>query len=66
MTGPKQFVLSVLFWLGTLVVTAQPQDPRDGDPDAVPITGLEILLISGGAYGIAKLRRKGNSKNSEM
>ena len=65
MTGVKQFVLTVLFALGTLVVSAQPQDP-DGDPDAVPITGLEILLISGGAYGISQLSRKGNSKNSEM
>ena len=65
MTGVKQFVLTVLFSLGALVVSAQPQDPQ-GDPDAVPITGLEILLISGGAYGIAQLRRKRNSKNSEM
>jgi len=65
MTGVKQFVLTVLFSLGALVVSAQPQDPQ-GDPDAVPITGLEILLISGGAYGIAQLRRKKNSKNSEM
>jgi hypothetical protein len=65
MTGVKQFILTVLFSLSTLVVSAQPQDP-DGDPDAVPITGLEILLISGGAYGISQLRRKGNSKKPEM
>ncbi|MEJ7647385.1 MAG: hypothetical protein WKF87_22520 [Chryseolinea sp.] len=70
MIGIKQFALAILFSLSTIFLSAQPsapQDPPQGDPDnRVPITGLEILLISGGAYGIAQLRRKGNSKKSEM
>ena len=34
-------------------VYAQPGDPS-GDPD-VPITGIELLLVAGGALGIKKL-----------
>ena len=40
----------------------QPQNPS-GDPDAVPITGIEYLLIGGGAYGVSRLLR--NKKKNE-
>lgn len=61
-------ILSVLFLMGISMVMAQPSggDPGGGsDPDnPVPITGLEILLGLGGAYGAKKLidqRKKTNS-----
>ena len=34
-------------------------------PNPVPITGIEILLASGGAYGIYRLTRKIGSKNKK-
>ena len=39
----------------------QPQLPPP-NPDPVPITGIEILLASGGAYGIYRLTRKGSKQ----
>lgn len=42
------------------VVIAQPGDPPNPD-DPVPIGGIEILLISGGLFGIRKIL--GRSKN---
>ena len=43
----------------------QPQNP-DGDPDnPVPITGIEYLLIAGGAYGVSRIFKHRNKKNTE-
>jgi hypothetical protein len=57
----KRLALALVLVTGTtLMVLAQPQpqDPQ-ADPD-VPITGIEYLLIGGGAYGISRLlKRKG-------
>ncbi|MEQ8924445.1 MAG: hypothetical protein RLO81_01465 [Fulvivirga sp.] len=40
-------------------VNAQPGDPG-GDPDnPVPITGIEILLLAGGALGLKRIVKKG-------
>lgn len=47
-------VLVVLNSFGQLVQIPPP------NPDPVPITGIEILLASGGAYGIYRLTRKGS------
>ncbi len=61
----KIFLVSVYIVLSTSVlVVAQPDLPPP-DPDVVPITGLEYLLIGGGAYGIYRLSKKKNSKNKE-
>ncbi len=65
MTGVRKFVLVMLFSLSLHVVDAQPPNPQ-GNPDPVPITGLEILVVGGATYGIAQLRRKRNSKKAEM
>ena len=43
---------------------AVPTNPN-GDPDAVPITGLEYLLISGGVLGGYKLLRKKINSNHQ-
>jgi hypothetical protein len=54
----KIFLVSVYIVLTTSVlVVAQPNLPPP-DPDVVPITGLEYLLIGGGAYGIYRLSKK--------
>jgi len=46
---------------------AQPQGgPQPQNPPAVPITGIEILLVGGGAYGIYRLTKKTGNKNKEI
>ena len=39
------------------VTSAQPGDPG-GDPDRVPISGIEWLLIGGGIFGARKIYQK--------
>lgn len=46
------FSLIVFLFLAICTVDAQPGPP--GDPD-VPITGVEILLVAGGALGLRKI-----------
>ena len=46
-----------LMLLAVLESFGQPDIPP---PNPVPITGIEILLVSGGAYGIYRLTRKGS------
>lgn len=41
---------------------AQPNNPAVEDPDQVPFTGLEYLLISGGIYGGLRLFKKADKK----
>lgn len=41
---------------------AQPNNPAAEDPDQVPFTGLEYLLISGGIYGGVRLLKKSDKK----
>ena len=50
----------VFVLLSGAVTLAQPPDPEAGDPDdnVVPITGIEYLLIAGGAMGGYKLFKK--------
>jgi hypothetical protein len=43
-------------------VYAQPTNPPGGDPDKVPITGIEYLLISGGLLGGYKLLKRKKAK----
>ncbi|HTE33053.1 MAG TPA: hypothetical protein VK666_21870 [Chryseolinea sp.] len=61
----KQTAFVILFSVITTLALSQPVQPQDpqGDPDAVPFTGLEYLLVSGGAYGVAQLLRKKKAKN---
>ena len=53
--------IAILFFLPAFIF-AQPGDPG-GDPD-VPITGIEILLMAGGALGIKRLM--GNKKSKDL
>lgn len=55
-------VCSFIFFMGMSVsVFAQPGDPGD-DPDEVPITGIEWLLIGGSMLGAKKVYDKFKSK----
>lgn len=57
----KTRALICLFLLLSVVVWAQPGDPG-GDPD-VPLTGIEWLLLAGGALGVKRFfsrKKKGN------
>lgn len=56
----KQLFLTFMFSIMSFVVKSQVGDPG-GNPDQVPITGLEYLLIGGGAYGVSRLLK--NRKN---
>ena len=52
------FSFIILVLLTTFDSVGQPDDVPP--PNPVPITGIEILLASGGAYGIYRLTRKGS------
>ena len=56
-------------WLAQAQVgPGNPGNPGNpaGDPDVVPITGLEYLLIGGGAYGVSRLMRRKKDKSSDQ
>ena len=53
-----------LVLLAVIESSGQPDVPPP-NPNPVPITGVEILLASGGAYGIYRLTRKVASKNKK-
>lgn len=59
-----RFFLIAFISFSAILATAQPQDPQQ-DPDAVPITGLEYLLIGGGAYGVSRLLKNRRKKNNQ-
>ncbi len=61
----SRIALVFVFSFLTLTVWSQPGDPG-GNPDAVPITGIEYLLIGGGAYGISRLLKNRNKKDKEI
>lgn len=66
MKGPSKIIYVILFSMSAFFAVAQPLDqPPDpaGDPDAVPVTGLEYLLVGGGIYGVSKLLNKRKGKN---
>jgi hypothetical protein len=54
-------ILFVLFLTLCSVVVAQPVDPCPNppcDPDAVPISGIELLLGAGALFGAKRLLDK--------
>lgn len=61
----KIFLFSInLILLTSVLALAQP-DPPPPDPPVVPLTGLEYLLIGGGAYGIYRYQKEKKRKNNE-
>jgi len=57
----KRFFVIILFVFSAQITFAQPGDPGGGDP-TVPITGIEVLLGMGGAWGLKKVLEKRKSK----
>lgn len=57
MTIVRRLVFLVLFSSVSWHLHAQPAKNPEEDPDQVPITGLEYLLIGGGAYGVSRIIR---------
>ena len=56
-------VVQLLFLL-SLSVTSYAQPGGGGDPgENVPITGIEILLIGGGLFGVRKLLNRDKKNN---
>jgi hypothetical protein len=52
----------ILIQLTSFVLLAQPGPPPPDPGDPVPISFIEVLLVSGAAVGVRKLRnRKRNS-----
>ncbi|MCD9019762.1 hypothetical protein [Parachryseolinea silvisoli] len=56
------FVVVFMLIANRAIVYAQPTNPPGGDPDKVPITGIEYLLISGGLLGGYKLLKRKKAK----
>jgi hypothetical protein len=54
-------VLVLTFILAQTLLFGQPGDPG-GDPDQVPITGLEFLIGGGAALGIRTLLKRMKQK----
>jgi len=42
-----------------------PDPPGSGDPDGVPLGGLEWLALAGGAYAANRLRRRGKGDDED-
>lgn len=59
----KHLMLTVVLSAISIVVNSQPDDPST-NPDVVPITGLEYLLIGGGVYGVSRLLKNRKNKNN--
>ncbi|MEJ1238224.1 hypothetical protein WBG78_08855 [Chryseolinea sp. T2] len=62
-------ILTLITWVAQAQIgPGNPGNPGDpaGDPDAVPITGLEYLLIGGGAYGVSRLMRRKKDKSNDQ
>jgi len=59
------FVILVFLAFFPGVSYSQPGGGGPNTPQAVPITGLEYLLIGGGAYGVSRLLKNRRKKNNE-
>jgi hypothetical protein len=55
-----------LFCLVSTQAHAQPENPVDVQDSPVPITGLEILFLAGGALGGYKAYKNKNNNKSEV
>jgi len=57
------FPLIILLVLIAFPIFAQPGDPG-GDPDAVPITGIEFLLGAGALWGAKRIYNRSKENNN--
>ncbi len=69
----RRFLVGIGVLVGLLLyfpeAHGQPINPPTGggpnQPQAVPLTGLEYLLLGGGAYGVSRLLKNRRKKNNE-
>jgi hypothetical protein len=66
MTIVRRLVFLIFLSLAYWQVNAQPAINPEQDPDRVPITGLEYLLIGGGVYGASRLIRRKKDKSPDL
>jgi hypothetical protein len=66
MTIVRRLAFLAFLFLSSNWAQAQPGNPGNGDPDVVPITGLEYLLIGGGVYGASRLMRRKKDKSADL
>lgn len=66
MTIVRRLVFLAILSLSYGQLSAQPAINPEEDPDRVPITGLEYLLIGGGAYGASRLLRRRKDKSPDQ
>ena len=57
------YILLIVCLMATFEAIGQPEHPT-GDPDTVPISGLEVLLGAGALLGLKKLL--GNKKEDSL
>lgn len=50
-----KITIALCFFLVPLIAMSQPGDPGEDPDNPVPIGGVEVLLIAGGALGIRKM-----------
>ena len=54
----KNFLVAIyIICLASFSVFGQPNDLPPPNPDPVPITGIEYLLVGGGIYGIYRISK---------
>ena len=62
----RRFIVIIVLLLPLLSIAQPGGGNPGGDPDKVPITGVEWLLLAGGLLGARKVYKnfKGHSENS--
>ena len=58
-------LIGVFVCIFSVQLMAQPGPPPPDPDEPVPITGIELLLVGGAAYGVSVLRRNRKGENSE-
>jgi len=66
MTIVRRLVFLMFLSVSYGQLVAQPAINPEDDPDRVPITGLEYLLIGGGVYGASRLLRRNKDKSPDQ
>jgi len=56
----RKIALIIIFSGVVKIGSSQPENPPSGDPDTVPIAGIEYLLMGGAAYGVFEVLRNRN------
>lgn len=58
-----KMVITLFILVMPFIATSQPGDPGEDPDNPVPIGGVEILLLVGGALGVRKILSGNKDKN---